>query len=170
MKRKVQMILKKVVAVVLLAGTFGFTGLTVEAKCADAMEGTVDIEVLEAKVVEGTEKYMEVVPYTTLANCHINVVSDSEGMHIGISTGVFGTASVLGVKDVKVQKKNWLGFWETVATSSGGEASDCSTMSVNILYRNAEKDATYRILCIHYGDVDGYHEMEHDSGSFVHTY
>ena len=107
---------------------------------------------------------------TMLTQCIINVSGDDEGMHIGIFTGTVGAASVLGIKDVKIQKKNWLGLWSTVATSSGGESYDCATTSVNILYANAEKGATYRILCVHYGDVNGYTEGEHDSGEFVFTY
>lgn len=170
MKRKVQMILSMVVVASLLAGTVDFTSLALGAGIPDSLEETQEVEALEAEVIKGGMGGTEVAPYTTMVNCDINVVSDSEGMHIGILTGVIGMASVLGVKDIKIQKKNWLGFWETVATSSGGEVSDCSSMSVKILYKNAEKDATYRILCIHYGDVDGYHELEHDSGSFVHTY
>lgn len=170
MKRTVQKILSVVAAAALLAGTQGSTCLAMEAGDAVLMDETNEVEVLDAEVVEDAEWPSEISPYTTMAHCIINVVSDSEGMHIGIFTGVIGTASKLGVKDVRIQKKNWLGLWSTVATSSGGESYDRSTSCVNILYKNAEKDATYRILCIQYGDVDGYYEFEHDSGSFVHTY
>lgn len=174
MKKKVQKILSVVVTAVLLAGAPELTSLAAEAGNGAAIGGTNEegneIEVLEAEVSANVEWPSEISPYTTMANCLINVVSDSEGMHIGIFTGVVGTASVIGVKDIKIQKKNWLGLWITVATSSGGESYDSSTSSVSILYENAEKDATYRILCVHYGNVDGYRELEHDSGSFVHTY
>lgn len=170
MKKFVQKILSMAVTAALLTGMSGITSLAAEAPDGTITEEAGEVEVLEAEVIKDAKWPSEIVPYTTLVQCYIGVVSDSEGMHIGISTGTAGKASALGVKDVKIQKKNWLGLWTTVATSEGGEVSDCASMCVNILYRNAEKDATYRILCIHYGDVDGYHELDHDSGSFVHTY
>lgn len=76
----------------------------------------------------------------------------------------------MGVKDIKIQKKTWYGGWTTVAISEGKEVSDRSIMGITILYSNAVKDATYRIKCIHYGDVNGYIEGENDSGEFVFTY
>lgn len=91
-------------------------------------------------------------------------------MHIDISTGVVGTASVLGVKDIKIWKKTWYGGWDLVATSSGGESYNRTLTGVSILYANAVKGATYKITCVHYGNVDGYIEGENDSGAFVFNF
>lgn len=154
------------VAAVFLTGSIGFTSFAsgVERTAEIAEEG---IEVLEATIVDEINLPSGTNPYTMLANCIISVTGDDEGMHIGISSGVVGTGSVVGVKDIKVQKKNWLGIWSTVAVCSGGESYNCGTMGINILYANAERGATYRILCVHYGDVDGYTETENNSGAFV---
>lgn len=154
-----------VTAMILLVGNLGFTSFAAGVERNVNVEG--EVEVLEATIVEALDLPSEINPFTMLTNCVIGVSGDDDGMHIGISSGVVGTGSVVGVKDIKVQKKNWLGIWSTVAVCSGGESYNCGTMGINILYANAERGATYRILCVHYGDVDGYTETENNSGAFV---
>ena len=100
-----------------------------------------------------------------LTRCDISVSGDSKGMHIDISTGCVGVASVLGVKDIKVYKKNWYGGWDLVATCSGGESQNRTSSGVSILYENAVKGATYKITCVHYANVDGYTEATNE-GTF----
>lgn len=168
MRKTMRKIMSVMVAAALLTGIPGWSSLTVEAKCETDVEGENDVEQLEAVVVEDTE--WPISPYTMLTRCIISVSGDSAGMHISIFTGAVGTASVIGIKDVKIQKKGWFGLWSTVATSSGGESYDRGTTSIDILYANAEKGATYRILCVHYADVNGYTEGSNDSGEFVFTY
>lgn len=156
--------------VVLLAGISGFSSMAAEANAlADGLEEDAVIEVLYATLREDIG-FSGISLYTMLADCVITASCDSDGMHIDISTAVVGTASVLGIKDVKIQKKTWYGGWKTVAVSDGREAYDRGTMGISLLYENAEKGATYRISCIHYGDVNGYTESEHVSGEFVFTY
>jgi len=169
MKQGVKRILGMATAAVLLAGSPGMYSLTAEAGTMTDAEAA-DVEVLEATVVEDVEWPEGTIPYTMLAQCIISVGCDEDGMHIGISTGAVGTASVIGVKDVRIQKKGLFGIWTTVATCSGHEAYDRGTTGVDIVYKNAEKGATYRILCVHYADVDGYFEGEGSSGEFVFTY
>lgn len=166
-----QSLLSALVVAGLIGGTSGFTSMAkdVDTSTVD-YEKDIETEILEATLIDTVDSSSEALPYTMLTSCIIGVTGDSDGMHIDISTATVGTASVLGVKDVKIQKKTWYGGWSTVAVSSGGEAHDRSSMGVNILYSNAVKDATYRIKCIHYGDVDGYIEGENDSGEFVFTY
>lgn len=167
--RIMQGVVNKIFILVLAFSLSGFTCLAAEpANIQPEMDG--EVEELEAKIIEDIDFSSEIIPYTMLVHCKISVSGDDEGMHIDIATGAVGVASVLGVKDVKIQKKTWYGGWKTVATSSGGESKDRSTMGITILYGNAEKDATYRILCVHYADVDGYTECDNDSGSFVFTY
>lgn len=166
-----QLILCTVVMVALFLVTGDFTSLAAgEDSVVQGGEEECNVEVLEAIIVDGDDHASGVVPYTMLTDCAIGVSGGSDGMHIDISTGSVGTASVLGVKDVKIQKKTWYGGWNTVAVSSGGESYNCANMGINILYRNAEKGATYRILCVHYGDVNGYTEGENNSGEFVYSF
>ncbi len=156
---------------VLLVATTGFSSMAAEADVlVDNLEEDEEVEVLYATLIEDFEPSSEISPYTMLADCIIGVSCASDGMHIDISTGVVGTASVLGVKDVKIQKKTWYGGWKTVAVCSGSESYNRGTMGINILYENAEKGATYRISCIHYGDVNGYTEGENVTGEIVFTY
>lgn len=171
MVKKVQKILGMLAMAMLFVETLGFTSMAagiydVPKQCNENSE----VEVLEATVVENVDMSSDISTYTMLASCIIGVSGDSDGMHIDISTGTVGKASVLGVKDVKIYKKTWYGGWDLVAVSSGGESYDRSTMGINILYDHAVKDATYKITCIHYGDVNGYIEGENDSGEFVFTY
>lgn len=175
MRKKVaeigQNFLSALATATLIVAAVDFTSLAAEDKYlpnyVDAIES---VEVLDAVLVEDINLPSGEVPYTMLSDCTIGVSASSEGMLIDISTGVVGTASVLGVKDIKIQKKTWYGGWTTVAISEGKEVSDRSIMGITILYSNAVKDATYRIKCIHYGDVNGYIEGENDSGEFVFTY
>lgn len=127
------------------------------------------VEVLEAQLID-VEEGSEIVPYTMMTQCTIAVSKGSDGMKIDISTCSVGTSSVIGVKNIKVQKKNWLGLWTTVATCSGAEVYNSSSFGMTTTYTGAEEGATYRILCTHYANVDGYTEGDNDSGSFKYNF
>lgn len=169
--KKMQKFLSVLVMAVLFTEMLGFTSIAAGTYgLPEEQDVNTEIEVLEAVVIKDIDLASGISPYTMLADCTIGVTGDSKGMHIDISTGTVGKASVLGVKDVKIYKKNWYGGWDYVAYSSGGEAKDCGSMGINILYANAVKDATYKITCVHYGNVNGYTEGSNDSGAFVFTY
>ncbi len=164
MRRVVRMIMSMTLVFALLAGSFGFSCLTVEAAGVGMLEEVP--EVLRAEVVDIERESM---PFTALSQCIISISGHDDGMYIDITTGASGRASVIGVKDIVVQRKFWYG-WKTVATCSGGEINDRTMMAICITYENAVKDATYRITCTHYADVDGYTEGVNDTGEFVYTY
>lgn len=164
MKKALRMIMSVAVMAAMLAGNVQLTCQAAENEGMEIVEENP--EVLEAKVIDIED---EAVPYTALAQCIISVSGHDDGMYIDITTGAIGKASVIGVKDIKIQRKFWYG-WTTVATSNGGEINDHTMMGVCITYANAVKEATYRITCIHYADVNGYTEGENDTGAFVYTY
>lgn len=167
MKKLGRVFLSVLLSTVLLSGSLSISGMAAENSILeDGQAEGPKVEVLEAVVIEE----VDINPYTMLAECIISVTGDSDGMHIGITTGAVGTASVLGVKDVKIWKKNRYGNWDLVAISSGGEVHDRSIMGVSILYGDAIKSATYKITCVHYGNVNGYTEGENDSGEFVFNF
>ncbi len=171
MKRAVKKILGVLVLTALLAETSGFASVAAGTDNLPRQgDGEIEVEVLEASIVEDFDWSFDINPYTMLTDCTIGVSGASDGMHIDISTGTVGRASVVGIKDVKIYKKTWYGGWDYVAYSSGGESYDRTSILINILYENAVKDATYKITCIHYGNVDGYTEGSNDSGAFVYTY
>ncbi len=119
--------------------------------------------------VSGYVEMPEIVPYaTTFVNASITISYDSQGMYVDICTGMNDVASVVGVKDIEIQKKVLFG-WETVAVSSGGESYNVTTSVCTIFYDNAVEGQTYRVRCIHYGNVDGYREMEAESGGFKYV-
>lgn len=163
---------KKIQLVISLALTAMFLACVPCTEVAAAETNVVDVdkvEVLEATVYELPGDQINVGLRTMLAQCIISVSSSSEGMLVDITTGATGIASVIGVKDIKIQKKVWYG-WSTVAVSSGGEANDCASMGCSVLYTGAVKGETYRVTCVHYADVDGYEEGENNTGEFVFTY
>lgn len=130
-----------------------------------------DVVQIEATIYELPEDYFADKPSarTMLINCFILINCSEEGIIVDFSTGSTQKASVLGVKDIKVQKKVWYG-WKTVAESDGAEVSDRATMGCSILVTGVELNETYRILCTHYGNVDEYIEGENNSGEFVYKY
>lgn len=174
MKKVVKMMQKissVLVMAVFLGEIFGFVSMAAESSGLPMQcEEEIEIEVLEAIVKDYGDVSSDISPYTMLASCIIGVSGDSDGMHVDISTGTVGTASVLGVKDIKIYKKTWYGGWDLVAVCSGGESYNRVSMGLSFLYENAVKDAKYKITCIHYGDVNGYIEGENDSGEFTFTY
>nr|WP_296487793.1 hypothetical protein [uncultured Acetatifactor sp.] len=170
-KKVGQRFLSVLVTVLLSVEISGFISMAAETGALEnSLEQYQEVAVLEAIVVEDMDVSSEIDPYTMLASCIISVGEESDGMHIGISTGTVGTASVLGVKDVKIWKKTWYGGWDLVATSKGGESYNRSNMGVSIVYPGAVKGATYKITCVHYGNVNGYTEGENDSGEFVYDF
>ncbi len=122
--------------------------------------------------VEGYElpdDYFEGTPTarTMLTNCFILYACTDEGIDVDISTGAARTASVLGVKDIKIQKKVWYG-WSTVASSDGYEIYNSASSGCSFVYTGAEEGETYRISCVHYGTVDEYTEVENETEPFVY--
>lgn len=170
MKQRTLNRVRKMVAFALIA--FVMTEVPVAKVSAAAKTETAsnqNVEILEAHLLSEEELANIPMMMTMLINTDITIAYRSDGMHIDITTGANDTASVLGVKDVKIQKKVWYG-WETVATSSGGEANNCTTMGVSIYYANAEYGATYRVSCVHYGNVNGYTEGTAVTDGYVYTY
>ncbi len=106
---------------------------------------------------------------TTMYNCDITMAFRQEGLVMSFTTASLGTASVIGVKDIKVQQKMWYG-WKTVLTSDGAENQEDCIFAYNLTYSEAVKGKTYRVLCTHYANVDVYEEFENDTGAFKFTY
>jgi hypothetical protein len=112
----------------------------------------------------------DVQPVTTLFDCEIIMAFKmDEGLCMTFTTSCAGTASVIGVKDIKVQQKMWYG-WKTVLTSDGAENCNEPIFAAGLKYADAIKDRTYRVICTHYADVDGYEEVVNDTGAFKFTY
>lgn len=135
-------------------------------ECVAEREDMAELEFIADEVLTDRNQSMA---RTALYNCTINVDCSSEGMWVDFNTSSSGTASVIGVKDIEIKKQVWYG-WKTVATSTGGERENTSNYSGHILYEDAEYGETYRITCVHYGDVNGYEEVENEIDSFVFTY
>lgn len=124
-----------------------------------------DITKLENEVVQldcivvGHNQIPTSVPYATFfADAAITISFDSEGMHIDICTGMNGIASVVGAKDIEVHRKTLFSY-EVVAVADGGELYNVTTVLNSMVYTNAVQGEKYRVVCTHYGDVDGYREM-----------
>ncbi len=129
------------------------------------------IEILDATVSTYETSFGGASPRaTTFIETSVDVFFEEDGMHVCIYTGTNLTASVLGVKDIEIQKKGLFGIWKTVATSTGGEAYDVGLVSVTVVYGGAIEGETYRVCCTHYGDVDEYRELYHETSEIICVY
>lgn len=169
MKAKITRNVKRIISLVLTA-LFLVSVPTMETQAAElyAVEKE-EVEVLKFVPVEKETLDRRPSARTTIFNCIIDIYCSSDGMLVEVTTDCLGTASVIGVKDIKIQKKVWYG-WKTVATSEGGARENGNTYAGSILYTGAEYGETYRVSCVHYADVDGYEEGKNVIDSFVFTY
>ena len=121
--------------------------------------------------VDSYTQIPEIVPYaTTFADASITVRFSSDGMHITICTGMNDIANVVGVKDIVVERKSGWFSWETVAVASGAELYNETTIVCSMTYTGAVVGETYRVSCVHYGDVDGYEELESQTSGYKCQY
>ena len=161
---------RRIVAFV-LAMLFTFS-MPVQNVCAEEAYNTEDATI-EVTVTNKTPEYnlLGVIrPQTTMFDCEIILAFKmDEGLCMTFTTSCAGTASVIGVKDIKVQQKMWYG-WKTVLTSDGAENYNEPIFAAGLKYPDAIKDRTYRVICTHYADVDGYEEVVNDTGAFKFTY
>lgn len=107
---------------------------------------------------------------TTFIDTSISIAYDAEGMHVAIYTNLNGVGSVVGAKDIKIQKRGLFGIWTTIATSEGGEVTDSLGCILRFTYPDVELGETYRVTCIHYGNVDEYRELYHETVGFTCAY
>ena len=152
----------------LLALLFAVSAPAQEVRAEEYNENTTHTFIVASE----TQEYdsFGVQPVTTLVNCQIIMAfSADEGLVMTFTTSCVGLAKVIGVKDIKVQQKMWYG-WKTVLVSDGAESVDRASFGANLTYADAIKDKTYRVICTHYADYDGYEEAVNDTGAFKFTY
>ena len=169
MKKKKRMRKGRTIVAFLLAMFFAVSAPAQEVRAEGYdNEGST----LTVAVANKTQEYdlLKVQPITTLFDCEIIMAFRAdEGLCMTFTTSSAGPAKVIGVKDIKVQQKVWYG-WKTVFISDGTESNDRSTFAADLVYPDAIKDKTYRVICTHYADVDGYEEVVNDTGAFKYTY
>lgn len=165
MKRKIQ---KRILAfIVALACAVSVPVHTAQAQELYENDATASVVIMGNQGQEN--EILSINPITTMFDCDITMAFRTEGLVMTFSTACVGTASVIGVKDIKVQQKMWYG-WKTVLTSDGGENQNENIFSGDLTYEEAVKGKTYRVLCTHYANVDVYEEFENDTGAFKFTY
>jgi len=167
-KNKKRMRKGRTIVAFLLALLFAVNAPAQEARAEEYNENTIHSVIVASE----TQEYdpFGVQPVTTLVNCEIIMAFRAdEGLSMTFTTSCAGEAKVIGVKDIKVQQKMWYG-WKTVMTSDGGEVYNHGLFGADLVYPDAIKDKTYRVICTHYADVDGYEEVVNDTGAFQFTY
>lgn len=169
MKEKKQRKKGRTIVAFLLALLFAVSVPTQEVQAAEYNNENTTLTVVVANKMQEYEA-LSVQPRTTMFNCQIIMAfSADEGLVMTFTTSCAGLAKVIGVKDIKVQQKMWYG-WKTVLVSDGTESYDRSSFAADLTYSDAIKDKTYRVICTHYADYDGYEEAENDTGAFKFTY
>lgn len=144
--------------------------LSTQVFAATPSNAVSGVEELNATVYEYV-KESEISTYATTFDTATITISyhSSTGMEVLILTYVNGVASVVGVKDILIQMKSG-NDWITVATSDGGELSNVQGMGCEITYAGAIEGQTYRVVCTHYADYEGYRELYHESGGMLCRY
>lgn len=168
MKEKKRMRKGRTIVAFLLALFFAVSAPAQEVQAEEYNENTT----LTVVVANKTPEYdpYGVQPVTTMFNCQIIMAFKAdEGLSMTFTTSSAGESKVIGVKDIKVQQKVWYG-WKTVFISDGAESYNCAIFAADLVYPDAIKDKTYRVICTHYADVDGYEESVNDTGAFKFTY
>ncbi len=169
MKKKKQRKKGRTIVAFLLALFFAVSAPTQEVQAEEYNIGNSTIEVVVTNKAQEYD-FLGVQPRTTMFNCQIIMAfSADEGLVMTFTTSCAGLAKVIGVKDIKVQQKMWYG-WKTVLVSDGAESVDRASFAADLTYPDAIKDKTYRVICTHYADYDGYEEAENDTGAFKFTY
>ena len=169
MKEKKQRKKGRTIVAFLLALLFA---VSVPTQKAQAAEYSNENSTLTVVVTNKTQEYelLGVQPRTTMFDCEIIMAFKAdEGLVMSFTTSCAGEAKVIGVKDIKVQQKMWYG-WKTVFISDGAESYNCAIFGADLVYPDAIKDKTYRVICTHYADRDGYEEVVNDTGAFKFTY
>lgn len=167
MIRQVKKIIMWITLVVIVVSSMNLTVLAEEMTVEDE-EG---IENLEAQIDyyhANSDSGIATIA-TVFGDTSITVGRSSEGMKIFIVTSTDQTATKIGVKDIKVKHKVWWG-WETVKTSSGGYLENTSGMSCTIVYENAVQGDSYKIYCVHFAEIDGYHEVVSETTDFIYNF
>ena len=161
MKRKIQ---KRILAfIVALACTVSVPAYTAQAQEIYANDAVASVVIMGNQGQES--EILSINPITTMFDCDITMAFRTEGLVMTFSTACLGTASVIGVKDIKVQQKMWYG-WKTVFTSEGAEDYNEDIFMGELTYPDAVNGKTYRVTCVHYANYDVYEEVENDTGSF----
>lgn len=162
MKKTIRKTICLLLSIVLMSGSFVINAFAAEERDSEVL-------ILEANVIMHDVEPAIGTRSTTFTNTMIIISASSAGMAVTIDTDMNNTASVVGVKDIKVLLKNG-DDWITVAVSDGGEVSGYAGCSVSFTYPDAVKGKTYKISCTHYGNVDGYRELYQETDAFVFTY
>lgn len=129
-----------------------------------ANDGVTNVDVTVANKEVGYNS-LGVQPLTTMFDCEIIMAFTLDGLEMDFTTSCVDIASVIGVKDIKVQQKMWYG-WKTVMTSSGAENQNDAVFCTSLTYPDAVSGKTYRVTCVHYANYDVYEEVENDTGAF----
>lgn len=154
---------RMIATLLVLIFTISSAGLKTQAEESYENE-TTNVEVAIANK-EMTYNLNGVQPLTTLVDCEIVLAFTMNGLEMTFTTLCIDIASEIGVKDIKVQQKMWYG-WKTVFTSAGAENHDEDMFGLELTYPDAVSGKTYRVICTHYADYDGYEEVVNDTGAF----
>ena len=165
MQKKLSKLAKTLVITLLLISVWS---TQVVAASPDTM--SPEVVDLDATIYEYTNESGISTYATIFQDASITITYHSSvGMEVVILTYVNGTASVVGVKDIKIQAKSG-NSWVTVATSAGGEVTNARGMGCEVTYAGAIEGVTYRVVCTHYANYEGYRELYHESVGMVCDY
>lgn len=158
------MVLSLALAAMLLVAVPGVEALAAE----EIVTVSPDVVEMEEFMTE-VESKPGISLYATILTSNFGISFSSYCITMSISPQANRTASVVGVKNIKLQKKVWYG-WDVVATGAGGEVYNATSMYWNGYYYSPEYGATYKVTYTIYANVDGYAEADIEKGNYVCSY
>ena len=157
-------LLKKITCTLLVAILVN-TSIVTPVFATEAIPEEKEIVVLDSTITPlyETDSVGNKARSTTFIDTSILITYSESGMKVVIFTDLNDVGTLVGVKDIKIQRKTILGTWTTVATSSGGEVTNANGCIVTVYYEDAVEGETYRVTCTHYWNVDEYRELYHET-------
>ena len=162
-EKKKKLKVNMLATLLLIAFAINIPGIESFAK-ENVTDGASNVVVTVANKEMGYNS-LGVQPLTTMFDCEIIMAFTLNGLEMDFTTSCVDIASVIGVKDIKVQQKMWYG-WKTVMTSNGAENQNDAVFCTSLTYSDAVNGKTYRVTCVHYANYDVYEEVENDTGAF----
>ena len=104
-----------------------------------------------------------------ILNGCIDLSYGSGGLSADFSTTMTKTASIVGVKDIKIYQSVWYG-WKEVGSSGGGYDTNKAMYGCGVTYSGASVGQTFKASCVHYGIIDGVtYERPNETSGFTYV-
>ncbi|MDR2044855.1 MAG: hypothetical protein LBQ15_10955 [Clostridium sp.] len=175
-RQRIQKLLRGICAVFLALALSGAEAAAASPPAEPVSGGILVLDPAAAAIVTQDAEwttYYAVVPFsaTYFTNCNVSLAKHVQGgFVVKAITQTVGTASVVGTKNLVIERSYWYG-WATVATDSAGSyTTNATSYTADYWYLPAVDGATYRASVTHYTHIYGYtEELPQTTASYVYN-